>query len=89
MSVRTQLCNIVKDLKQEYKLTYDDIVTLGEGAYHKSQLVSVIKHNGNNVSVEVITDIIDALGCSVEVHTRNRSDLQRVKKRLETLVSKG
>ena len=89
MSVRVQLCNIVKDLKSEYNLTYDEIVTLGQGAYHKSQLVSVMKHNGNNVSVEVITDIISALGCSVEVHTRNRSDLQRVKDRLEALVSKG
>ena len=53
MSVRSQLCNIVKDLKSEYNLTYDEIVTLGQGAYHKSQLVSVMKHNGNNVSVEV------------------------------------
>lgn len=85
MSIKKQLCNIVKELKHDYSLTYDSILKLGRGGYHRSQLVSVLKHDGANVSVDVISDIINAMGGTIEIHLRNRLTLQEVSNRLEAL----
>ena len=89
MNIKKQLCNIVKNLKLEYSLTYDQMVTLGEGGFHKSQLSSILKSDGNNVSVEVIVDVLKSLGAEVELHEVNRSDLRGIEKRLESLSRKG
>jgi len=89
MDIKRQLCNIVKNLKLEFNLTYDQIVLLGEGGFHKSQLTSIIKHDADNVSVNVIMDVITCLGSEIEIHESNRSDLQEVCTRLEALASKG
>lgn len=89
MNIKKQLCNVVKNLKLEYGLTYDQIVLLGEGGFHKSQITSILKHNGDNVSVDVIVDVIKSLGGEIEIHETNRSDLQEIKNRLEALPAKG
>ena len=89
MNIKKQLCNVVKNLKLEYGLTYDQMVILGEGGFHKSQLTSILKGEGNNVSVEVVMDVIRSLGAEVVLLETNRSDLQEVKERLEALVRKG
>ena len=89
MNIKKQLCNVVKNLKLEYGLTYDQMVVLGEGGFHKSQLTSILKRDGSNVSAEVIMDVITSLGAEVELLETNRSDLQEVKERLEALVRKG
>lgn len=89
MRLKEQLCNIIKNLKSELNLTYDQMVLLGEGGFHKSQITSILKHNGDNVSVDVIVDVIKSLGGEIEIHETNRSDLQEIKKRLEALSTKG
>lgn len=89
MRIKEQLCNIVKNLKSELNLTYDQMVLLGEGGFHKSQITSILNQGGQNVSVEVIVDVILSLGGEIEIHETNRSDLQEIKKRLEALSSKG
>ena len=89
MNIKVQLCNVVKTQKSELNLTYDQIVILGEGAFHKSQLTSVLKHDGHDVSVDVIVDIIHALGAEIELVETNRSDLIEIENRLEVLKLKG
>lgn len=89
MNIKAQLCNIVKTQKSALGLTYDQIVKLGEGAFHKSQLSSVLRHDGHDVSVDVIVDIIHAIGSEIELVETNRSDLIELKERLEALKLKG
>lgn len=67
MSIKSQLCNVVITLKDELKLTYDDILVLGEGSFHKSQLTSIINHEGVNVSVDVIEKVIQVLGGELSI----------------------
>lgn len=67
MSLKTQLCNIVITLKNDKNLTYDQIVANGEGAFHKSQLVSILNNGGNNVSVSVIEDVIKSFGGKLSI----------------------
>lgn len=74
MNIKSKLCDIVKTLKYEKNLTYDQIVELGEGGFHKSQLTSILNKSGSDVSVDVITDVIKALGGEIEIHLANRFD---------------
>lgn len=89
MQVKVQMCNIVKTLKSELDLTYDQIVSLGEGAFNRTQLSYILNHDGRDVSVEVIADVVRALGSTIEVHERNRLCRNDVLKRLEALSLKG
>ncbi len=67
MSIKTQLCNIVITLKKDKNLTYDQILDKGEGAFHRSQLVSILKREGTSVSVNVIEDVIKCLGGNLSI----------------------
>ncbi len=67
MGVKNQLCNVVITLKREKGLTYDNILLLGEGAFHRSQLVSILNNGGDNVSVGVIEDVIKCLGGELSI----------------------
>lgn len=67
MSIKSQLCNIVITLKKDKNLTYDRMLVLGDGAFHRSQLVSIIKHDGVSVSVSVIEDVIKCLGGDLSI----------------------
>jgi hypothetical protein len=67
MGVKSQLCNIVITLKRDNKLTYDQIVDMGNGAFHRSQLVSILKHQGESVSVNVIEDVVKCLGGNLSI----------------------
>lgn len=69
MSIKIQLCNIIIDIKDTDKLTYDKLHEITDT--HRSQLVSIIKHQGKDVSVEVIEYVIKCLGGEVELHLRN------------------
>lgn len=75
MNIRKRLCDIVKSVKEDRELTYDQIIELGNGAFHKSQLTAILKHNGHNVSVDVVMDVLTSLGVEIEVHETYRSTL--------------
>lgn len=68
MSVKSQLCNIVRVLKSEQGLTYDEILLKCRGGLHKSQLTNIIKNDGFGVSVDLIEWVIKSLGGELEVH---------------------
>ena len=70
MSIKIQLCNIIIDMKDTDKLTYDKLHEITD--MHRSQLVSIIKHQGKDVSVEIIEYVIKCLGGEVELHLRNK-----------------
>ena len=71
MSIKKQLCNIVIDLKDKDKaMTYAKLYEITKT--HKSQLVSIMKHQGKDVSVEVIEYVIKCLGGEIELHLRNK-----------------
>jgi len=72
MNVKSKLCDIVKTLKYENKLTYDQIVAMGDGGFHKSQLTSILTRSGSDVSVDVIVEVIKVLGGEIEIHLTNR-----------------
>lgn len=72
MGIKTQLCKIVKSLKEENEMTYDQMVEFckqgSQVMVHKSQLVNILKHDGDNVSVELMEYIIRKFDCHLEIH---------------------
>lgn len=66
-----QLCDWVAVIKEQRGLTYDKIVEICDGGIHKSQLVSILKNEGKNVSVTTIADVIEALGGEIEVSLKS------------------
>lgn len=67
MSIKIQMCNIIITLKKEKNLTYNQMLDKANGAFHKSQLVSIIKNGGENVSVSVMEDVIESLGGKLSI----------------------
>ena len=71
MSVKSQLCNIIIDTKDEKNLTYDEILSLCSGGLHRSQLSNILKYEGLNVSIDTIEFVLLKLGVIFEIQTRN------------------
>lgn len=68
MSVKSQLCNAIKKIKDEEGLTYDGLIIKSGSTLVKSQLTSILKYDGLNVSLDVIEDVIHGLGKEIEIH---------------------
>ena len=69
MSIKSQLCEAIKYVKDQEGLTYDKLVERCGGVIVKSQLTSILKYDGLNVSVDTLEDVLRGLGRSVELHT--------------------
>lgn len=68
MSVKSQLCEAIKYIKDSENLTYDQLIMNSGGVVVKSQLTSILKYDGFNVSIDTIEDVLHGLGREIEVH---------------------
>lgn len=68
MSVKSQLCEAVKYVKESENLTYDRLIEMSGNVVVKSQLTSILNYDGFNVSVDTIEDLLHGLGKEIEIH---------------------
>lgn len=68
MSVKSQLCEAIKHIKESEGFTYDRLIKTSGGVVVKSQLTSILKYDGFNVSIDTIEDVLHGLGKEIEVH---------------------
>ena len=67
MNIKSQLCYAVGVIKSSEGLTYDQLIVQAGNVVLKSQLISILKHRGKNVSVEVIEKVLHGLGREVKI----------------------
>lgn len=66
MSIKENLCKHVCKIKEERKLTYQELSEITFVGI--TQLTLIVKHNGDGVHIKVIEDVLNRLGCTVEIH---------------------
>lgn len=67
MNIKSKLCESIRNQKELQNLTYEGLVEISRGRVVKSQITSILKYGGLNVSVETLEDLLSDLGYSVEV----------------------
>ncbi len=77
MNIKSQLCYEISVIKSSEGLTYDQLIVQSGNVVLKSQLISILKHKGKNVSVEVIEKVLYGLGREVKicVSVPNKGDI--------------
>lgn len=68
MSVKSQLCEAIKYVKESENLTYDQLIKDSGNVIVKSQLTAILKYDGFNVSIDTVEDVLHGLGREIEVH---------------------
>lgn len=77
MGIKEKLCAVVKTIKEDDGLTYDEILekcNAGSIKLSRSQLSNVLCKSGKNVSIELIDQIIDKLGSNISINSTKKED---------------
>lgn len=71
-SIKNILCNILITVKDECGFTYEDLIELSKPVVvNKSQLGRILNDNGQGVSCDLISNILNELGYNLEVSVYN------------------